>query len=338
MKPETSPLLSICVPTFNRASFLSECLDAIVAQLDKSARLQSIVEIIVSDNGSTDDTASVMAKYASLLPKAKMMRHRTNLGLDRNVNGCIRSATGQYVWIFSDDDIMSYGAIECVVDVLCTHPDVGMIHLNSYGFRGPLTPLLIDKSVVTEKHFDDSSRFLKDINYWVTFLSANVFRRDAEVISFRMEEYEGSLFAFLAYYLGVLIQKNEHIRLRGPLFARREDNGVGGYKLYKTFTVDLNRLLRAGIDHGLDASAVDVVNAEILTYLLPPFTIRLKSAASNGGRIELGPIGTVIQCCWKYPEMWLVTVPIRLIPGSVGALYWRASAKCCVMFRLLRSM
>jgi hypothetical protein len=212
-----------------------------------------------------------------------------------------------------------------------------MVHLDSYGFQGKHSPIKVDQSNFHAEYFQDSSHYLKDVSYWITFLSANVFRRDAEIIEFRIEDHVGGLFAFLAFYLGVLIRRQRHARLRGPMFARREDNGIGGYKLYKTFTVDLNRMFRAGIAHGLDSSAVDVVNAALLTSFLPSFTLKLKAAAGRKGKIELGPIRPLIACCWKYPELWLITVPVRMLPASLGGMYWVMSSKGCVIFRRLRA-
>jgi len=337
MRPSESPLLSICVPTYNRALYLSECLDSILFQVNASVRLQSVVEIVISDNGSTDDTASVVERYSPMFPKVRTIRHGSNLGPDRNINGCIRAATGDYIWVFSDDDIMSHGVIECVVDLLEADPALGIVHLNSYGFRGPIVPLSVGKSGWEIRKFTNSSLFLKDVSYWITFLSANVFRRDAEIVDLKIEEFEGSLFGFLAFYLGVLIRRQRHARLCGTMFARREDNGSAAYGLYKTFTVDLNRLFSAGISHGLEASAVYAVNAEILTYFLPSFTMKMKSTAVQGRRLELGPLRPVIECCWRYPEMWLVTVPVRVIPVSLSRHYWRASSKICAIFRYLRA-
>src|SRR5262249_43627784 len=79
-KAETSePLLSICIPTYNRSHFLKECLRSLFAQtFDHSA-----VEVIVSDNASTDDTPNVVRKYAERYPIVKYVRNETNIGADR---------------------------------------------------------------------------------------------------------------------------------------------------------------------------------------------------------------------------------------------------------------
>ena len=58
-------LLSICIPTYNRAEYLKKTLESIVWQRDF---LSKDVEVVISDNCSTDDTASVVAKFVEKYP------------------------------------------------------------------------------------------------------------------------------------------------------------------------------------------------------------------------------------------------------------------------------
>jgi glycosyltransferase involved in cell wall biosynthesis len=57
------PLLSVCIPTYNRAGYLHECLSSI-----ETRGLDNLVEVVVSDNASTDDTLDVLKEFANRLP------------------------------------------------------------------------------------------------------------------------------------------------------------------------------------------------------------------------------------------------------------------------------
>lgn len=63
-----SPLLSIAIPTYNRASVLTLCLDTILAQADPFGEE---IEILVSNNASTDQTAAIIQDYVKHYPRLK---------------------------------------------------------------------------------------------------------------------------------------------------------------------------------------------------------------------------------------------------------------------------
>lgn len=91
------PLLSICIPTYNRADFLQGALDNIVS--DES--FDSRVEVIISDNTSTDNTQIIGEKYASQYENIFYFRNAENLK-DENFFLALSRAHGQYVRLFND--------------------------------------------------------------------------------------------------------------------------------------------------------------------------------------------------------------------------------------------
>lgn len=111
------PTISICIPTFNRSALLTELLESIVAQNMPE------VEVIVSDDGSTDDTTCVLARYGVRLPRFRYMRQPCNVGVDRNVAAVTAAATGDYIWLIGDDDRIEPGGIRRVVEALERWPD-----------------------------------------------------------------------------------------------------------------------------------------------------------------------------------------------------------------------
>ena len=86
--------LSICIPTYNRLPFLKELLPAILGQVD-SGRAEVEVEVVVSDNASTDDTADYLRSLSN--PCLRWWTNETNIGGDRNFLKCVAEARGEYV-------------------------------------------------------------------------------------------------------------------------------------------------------------------------------------------------------------------------------------------------
>ena len=104
--------LSMCIPTYNRARYLAETLDNVIAQATDD------VEIVVSDNASPDDTAAVVQARQEKFLRLTYFRQPQNLGADRNYLQSVASAQGEWCWLLGDDDLLEPGAIACVLDYL----------------------------------------------------------------------------------------------------------------------------------------------------------------------------------------------------------------------------
>ena len=117
-------LLSICIPTFNRASSLKVCLNTI---LSETADLSEKVEVIVSDNASTDDTANVIAAL-NKSGNFRYYRNETNLGSAKNFFKLVDEyAQGEFAWVLGDDDFIMPGSVHEVVSIIEDHPEIDYI-------------------------------------------------------------------------------------------------------------------------------------------------------------------------------------------------------------------
>jgi len=129
MKPDhpVPPLLTICVPTYNRSSFLRVMLQALLPQ---AAEAGDEVEVWVIDNGSPDDTPSVIER-ASRLGPLKSHRQPENIGPLRNiVYGPCSLASGEYSWILGDHNLFRPGALRRVLDTIRAHRDLDTLYAN----------------------------------------------------------------------------------------------------------------------------------------------------------------------------------------------------------------
>ena len=103
------PILSICIPTYNRASCLDKCLEAIVAQEEFNR-----IEVVVSDNCSSDNTPNIVEKYSRQYPNIGYYRNTKNL-IDENFPLALQRATGMLRKLTNDTIIYNTGAISYMV-------------------------------------------------------------------------------------------------------------------------------------------------------------------------------------------------------------------------------
>lgn len=123
--------LSICLPTYNRASRLADALAALEAEYAAGGRF----ELCVSDNGSTDETPRLLADAALRFP-LEWRRSERNRGVARNILDVVAMASGDFCWLLGDDDLLLPGAIRTVERLLAAHPEVDHLFANS--IRVPL--------------------------------------------------------------------------------------------------------------------------------------------------------------------------------------------------------
>lgn len=124
----TFPKLTIGIPTYNRATILPETIDSIISQIDDNIRAH--LEILISDNASTDHTNQVLQllkqKYPNIIT---YRRNKTNMGFSANVDAVVQHAKNQFVLIMSDDDSLCPEALSSLLTKLQNYPDVGAIFL-----------------------------------------------------------------------------------------------------------------------------------------------------------------------------------------------------------------
>lgn len=114
--------VSIIVPTFNRANYLVECIDSLLAQT------MPALEIIVIDDGSEDGTAGVLQAYGE---RIRCIR-KDNGGKPTAVNLGLAMARGELIWIFDDDDVALPNAISSRVAILQGSPNAGFAYSPHY--------------------------------------------------------------------------------------------------------------------------------------------------------------------------------------------------------------
>lgn len=114
------PLVTIGIPTYNRAGATLSV--ALQSALDQTYRN---IEIVVSDNASTDGTEALVRAYAD--PRIRYIRHPENIGANNNFNFCVGEARGAYFLLLHDDDLIDADFVETCMDAVADKTGIGII-------------------------------------------------------------------------------------------------------------------------------------------------------------------------------------------------------------------
>ena len=166
---DDGPLVSVCIPTYNRASMVGDAIRSALAQTYET------IEVLVVDNASTDDTAAVVSSFTD--PRLTYIRNERNLGLFGNFNRCIELAQGKYIHILHSDDMVPPEFTETCVRFLEEHPEVAFTFTGAeVEARGTVLPLDYAKKTEIYPPPEGFRRILRDRN--VVICPSVVARRD----------------------------------------------------------------------------------------------------------------------------------------------------------------
>ncbi|PHV62799.1 glycosyltransferase [Cyanobacterium aponinum] len=156
-------LLSVVVPTYNRAKYLDRCLKSVLFEQVNSCEF----ELIVNDNASPDNTQDIVQEYLED-PRIKYYRNEENIGMVRNFYVSTKRANGKYVLWLSDDDWLLPNAISDIMKVISAYPEVGYIF-------SPL-PTVDDRNgkvFYTRKDFENDQYIEAGINNMFKYVDAS---------------------------------------------------------------------------------------------------------------------------------------------------------------------
>lgn len=122
MKMSAKPLLSVVIPTYNYAAVLPRAVESVLAQLDAAS-----AELVVIDDGSTDDTRQVLDGLLLAHPGHFRVVHKSNGGASSARNVGIRETTGDYLIFLDADDEMASGALSALREHLVAQPQTRLV-------------------------------------------------------------------------------------------------------------------------------------------------------------------------------------------------------------------
>ncbi len=197
------PSVTVLVPTFERAGLVGQTIDSVLAQDYPS------LELLVLDDGSSDETPEILERYAREHPERFRWERHENMGQARTINRGFELAHGELVGYLSSDDVLLPGALERLVGELDEHPDAVLAYpayrvIDAAG--GPIDTVtppeysrresvrlgdtivgaggLFRRSALEQVGgWDPSYRYLGDFDFWFRLSAAGPFRRITEPLA-----------------------------------------------------------------------------------------------------------------------------------------------------------
>jgi abequosyltransferase len=329
------PLLTIAVPTFNRAEQLAQLLAVLETQLRELPPDSPLVEVLVSNNASGDATSNVIghaqSKFASL-PASHLFTahtHAENIGADANFVSCYRRAQGNFLWICGDDDLLAPGALAMVLRPLQnadgTAADVDLIYATSYGFR---------EDYLAERQGDPFHRrfhtvrsahdFAMVVNIMFTFISGMIVNK-ARLESLPHEAPEafiGTNLVQLSWSLPLLLHYRRSIVLWERPVAARIGN-AHGYSIGRVFGEQLAAIVERVLPNRPDLSG-PILNFALRRWF-PSILIDVRSSGNDTLQLEEAhdSLRRVFGGNLRY---WIFTYPALAWPLPGAKLYTRLTA------------
>lgn len=161
---QNQPLVTIGIPTYNRAKQLRRAIETALGQN------YSNIEVIVSDNASTDGTQSQYQLLCDSDPRLKYLQQEKNIGPTANFAAVLKAATGVYFMWLGDDDWIDAGYVSSCARVLASDPSISLVSgVPQYYADG--------KKVHTGKYFSLSSHspWMRVIEYYAKVADNGMF-------------------------------------------------------------------------------------------------------------------------------------------------------------------
>jgi glycosyltransferase involved in cell wall biosynthesis len=142
-------LLTIAIPTYNRGYILEKTLLNLQNILDLNNTYRSCVEVLISNNGSIDNTKEILSKYSF-----KYFNQNKNIGYDENILFLYKQANSEYILFLSDDDILLHSGFVCLMNKL-TNKIYDLILCNYYSIENGIkvNAFEIFKEIPIESNF-----------------------------------------------------------------------------------------------------------------------------------------------------------------------------------------
>ena len=217
--------LSLCIPTFNKASKL----DTLLKQVSELSL--SFHEVIIFDNDSTDNTAEIVQRYMTLISDLKYYKQSKNHGLFINITNVAHASTGRFTYIIGDDDKVNIEALKKATSILRDDPTIVCV----YG-----TIQNEGENEDWDKHPDE--RYSKDTQLKVlnkfSWFALPVMRTE---VYQRIQFCEGEGFVFEWTFFDRMLSFGDAVFIAEPLFIKEYSLENITSKIYEPWYQDFIR-------------------------------------------------------------------------------------------------
>jgi glycosyltransferase involved in cell wall biosynthesis len=266
-----TPLLSICIPTYNRASLLAKTLTHLRSAFGDEA------EIVVSDNCSTDRTQDVIAAHAPHFRRFRTVRQTENRGSMPNFAAAISLATGEFLYTLSDDDEIYIDGIMAAIHIMQGDPNIVAVY-GAYQEWSRETGEITPPIRFVEKRMDAAQRDQLELLNRFSLLWFPVCRR--QVIQ-RFFTYDERSFGFWEL-VGVLLKHGGVSIIPDVFYKHAHTHPRMEYELTKGWYHDAHRAQFETFMGRLGPADFQVVSTFVNSRVVPAYMQGVRFAEMKG--------------------------------------------------------
>lgn len=314
-------LLSICFPTYNQPEAATAFLESVRPQLTPE------VEILILDDSPDECTRKAVAPYLDDRIQYSRGEGGSLKGLDRALLVLLERARGRYVWTFGDE-ILENGAIQKILSLLKTHPDLSLIWVNSRDENN--TSIAFDFK--EDRFFRDADEMIEVIGMELTFISATVFNRAKALKGLRLaEKYIGTTYVHIYLVLTAMSQGGRFYFVNHPYVVGVVKPPEFQYNfnknVFKVTTEDLFRVVNSPDFKGKFSRKsirrfLSVQFGRIWRGVLVARALGHKNDYASFS----SKISTFLKYYWNFPEIFLA-VPLLCFPPFLDRFFYRLYRK-----------
>jgi glycosyltransferase involved in cell wall biosynthesis len=298
-------ILTIAIPIFNGSKTVGRLLDSIYSQINNSMD----VEVLISDNASTDNTATIVKKYSNI----SYYRNESNCGADENFCLSVKRAAGNHVWMIGDDDLIEPGAIEHVLKILKTNKNLGAIFVNYSSYDSVKKVFLLKKwlDIDEDIYCSNADEFLNITNVAPNFLSCIVHNKKS-FLETNYSKYYGTFWIQFATLLDYLKTKDAYC-IAKPYVVNAGISEDGGANVDGAFLGILCNLMKVITDLPNDSystASISKAQDKVRSFL----TSKITSSRRRGLKINFDILNMCIKSFGGRLYFWIFQLPLLFMP------------------------
>jgi glycosyltransferase involved in cell wall biosynthesis len=315
MTDQPNYLMTIAIPTYNRAQYLDQNL----AQIQKQwSDTENLVELIVSNNCSPDNTDEIVQKYLKSGLPIRYNKNPENIGT-KNIELCFRLAAGKYVVVFADDEVFVDGALKAIINFI-KNEDFGVVYLTGYGYDKDWKRPAKRRPKFRLHTYNNLTKFVKRINYFFTFISGNLVNKSMVDPNDIMPFPAGANVHQMSWVFSALFKSKKNAVIEGGLIACKGEPG-GSYHLAQIFGVNANEIFHKFIARGINIKYFKIINRRLLSEFFPGWIIQIRQRKKIFHQEDYHKV--LYPVFKDYPEYWLWTYPIIAWPLPLARFWFK---------------
>jgi abequosyltransferase len=271
-------LLSICIPTYNRSKILDNTLTKLFSNPDFDF---GKIEVIVSDNCSTDDTALIVAKF----PFAKYFCNTENVR-DANFSIALNYATGTYIRLFNDTISFKHGRLHTLLKRIESALDSNQnvfFYDNTYFNKN------------SQRLLNGTNEYAKEVSFYATWIANfGSWRKDFRSLKDK-DKYVKLQLVQVDWSYQIAQNGKKTIIYFDELFEIEEISKKGGYNIFRVFVTNYLQIIKG---HQLSFAAYELEKYRLCHHFIYPWLLKLFVSDQDNLRFETRGVFSLLL--WKY--------------------------------------